>query len=201
MVQYLVSTASWLVMMRLVSVFGSAATAGYTIAIRVIVFALLPSWGMGNAAATMVGQNLGVLRPHRAERSVWLAGAANTGFLALFALLFFLYAEETVGFFSMDPEVVRHGAACLRIVSYSYICFGFGMVTVQAFNGAGDTTTPTWINLVSYWLVQIPLAYLLALPLGLGTRGVFWAITVAQVVLAAAAVAWFRRGTWKTRWV
>ncbi len=197
MVQYLVGTASWLVLIRILSAFGSAALAGYTIALRIFVFALLPSWGLGNAAATLVGQNLGAGKPDRAERSVWITSWANVTFLVGFTAALLIWSEELMLLFTPETEVVYFGALCLTIVGYSYVFLAFGMVTVQAFNGAGDTTTPTWINLISYWIVQIPLAYALAHPFGLGAKGVFIAITVAQAVLAVIGVAWFRRGKWK----
>ncbi len=199
MFQFLIGTASWLGVMRILATFGGAALAGYTIAVRVIVFALLPSWGMGNAAATLVGQNLGADRPDRAERSVWITGFTNMVFLGVVGVLFMLYARPVVEIFSSDGAVVAMGVDCLRIVSFSYVFLAFGMVTVQAFNGAGDTATPTAINLFCYWLVQIPLAYVLAIPVGLGPRGVFFAICVGQAVLAVTGVVCFRRGSWKKR--
>lgn len=201
MVQYMVGTASWLLLIRILAAFGSAALAGYTIAIRVFVFALLPSWGLGNAAATLVGQNLGAGKPDRAERSVWITSFTNVVFLGLFSLILLFQSEAIVRFFTPEPEVVFYGAMGLEIISYSYIFLAFGMVTVQAFNGAGDTTTPTWINLISYWIVQLPLAYALAHPYGMGPQGVFIAITVSQIVLAGIGVLWFRQGKWKLKQV
>lgn len=195
--QYLIGTASWMGIMRIVAVFGSGAMAGYTIAVRVIIFALLPSWGLGNAAATLVGQNLGARRPERAERSVWITGLVNMVFLGLAAVLLQFIAEPVVGLFSPEPEVVRYGASCLRIVSLSYVFWAYGMVVVQAFNGAGDTFTPSWINFLCFWLIQIPLAYALALPFGFGPNGIFIAIAVAQSTLAVVSVLVFRRGRWK----
>ena len=198
-VQYLVSTASWLALFRILSRFGSDALAGYTIAIRVLVFALLPSWGMGNAAATLVGQNLGARQPDRAERSVWLTSLANMVFLGLVAIGLLLFSEPLARVFTKDPAVVAYSVDCMRIVSYSYVFFGFGMVTVQAFNGAGDTRTPTWINVVAGWLLQIPLAWGLAVTLGWGATGVFAAIAIAQALLALISVAVFRLGYWKLK--
>jgi len=195
--QYLIGTASWMGIMRIIAEFGSAALAGYTIAVRVIVFALLPSWGMGNAAATLVGQNLGARQPDRAARSVWITSFVNMVFLGLVAVVIQFIAVPMIALFTSDPEVIPHGAECLRIVSYSYVFWAYGMVVVQAFNGAGDTLTPTWINLLCFWVLQIPLAYALAVPFGFGPRGVFAGIAVAQSALAIVGILAFRRGTWK----
>ena len=199
MFQFLVATASWLGLMRIVAVFGDAALAGYTVALRIIIFALLPSWGMSNAAATLVGQNLGAGKPERAERSVWVTGFANMCFLGLVAVTFVIFAEELIGIFTNDPAVVPYGVSCLRFISYGYIFYAYGMVMVQSFNGAGDTNTPTVINLCCYWLFQIPLAYSLAIPFGFGANGVFVAITISESMLAVVSVVVFRRGKWKTR--
>jgi putative MATE family efflux protein len=199
--QFLIATASWLALVRLMTPFGATALAGYTIAIRIIVFAILPSWGLCNAAATLVGQNLGARKPDRAERAVWLTGFYNMAFLALVTVVFVLFADGIVALFTTDPQVRALGGQCLRIISYGYVIYAWGMVMVQAFNGAGDTTTPTWINLCCYWLFQIPLAYVLARSLGLGVHGVFWAIPIAELMIAAAAVYFFRRGAWKTHMV
>ncbi|GIV62220.1 MAG: MATE family efflux transporter [Rhodothermaceae bacterium] len=197
--QYLIGTASWLGVIRIIATFGSAAVAGYTIAVRVIIFALLPSWGLGNAAATLVGQNLGAKKAERAARAVWITAFVNTAFLGLVALAIQFVATPLVMLFTTDPAVIPYGTACLRIVSYSYVFWAFGMVVVQAFNGAGDTDTPTWINLVCFWLIQIPLAYLLARPLEMGPNGVFAAIAIAQAILAVLGVLAFRQGRWKRK--
>ncbi len=197
--QFLIGTASWLVLFRLINTFGEAAAAGYTVAIRILVFALLPSWGMGNAAATLVGQNLGAGKPDRAERSVWITAFSNAVFLGLVAVGMYLFAEPLVAFFTDDPAVIAIGKQCLRIISYTYVLFAFGAVTMQAFNGAGDTTTPTWINFFSYWLLQIPLAYVLALGVGWEAAGVFAAVAIAQAILAIIGIVVFRRGHWKTK--
>lgn len=199
MFQFLIATASWVALIRMVAMFGDAALAGYTVALRIIIFAILPSWGMSNAAATLVGQNLGAKKPARAERSVWVTGFANMCFLGLVAITFITFAERLIGIFTTDPDIVPYGVACLRFISYGYIFYAYGMVMVQSFNGAGDTSTPTLINLCCYWLIQIPLAYTLAIPLHFGAKGVFAAITIAESLLAVVAMLAFRRGRWKTR--
>jgi len=199
MFQVLIGTASWIGLVRIISGFGSAALAGYTIGIRIIVFALLPSWGMSNAAATMVGQSLGAGKPDRAERSVWIAGFYNMIFLGVVGLGFVVGAPALVRLFTSDPAVVPYGVACLRYVSYGFLFYAYGMVLTQAFNGAGDTWTPTWLNLFVFWLWEIPLAYVLAKVLGWGPRGVFVAITVAFSTLAVASALLFRRGRWKLK--
>jgi putative MATE family efflux protein len=196
-VQFLIATASWLGLVRILTPFGAAALAGYTIAIRIIIVAILPSWGMTNAVATLVGQNLGARKPERAERAVWITGLYNMVFLVGVAFVFILWPERLVAVFTADPEVLSLGASCLRVVSYGYAFYAWGMVMEQAFNGAGDTTTPTWINLFCYWLFQIPLALGLAKGLGLGPLGVFLAITIAESVVALVGILLFRRGRWK----
>jgi putative MATE family efflux protein len=198
-VQFLVATASWVALVRIVAMFGSAALAGYTVALRIIVFTILPSWGMANAAATLVGQNLGAGKPDRAERSVWLAAFSNMVFLALVALVFIVFAEPLVGIFQVPEAALAYGVDCLRYVSYGYVFYAYGMVIVQAFNGAGDTLTPTYINLGCYWLLQIPLALVLALPSGWGAQGVFTAITIAESLIAVVGILVFRRGSWKQK--
>lgn len=197
MFQFLVATASWLGLTRIIAIFGSSALAGYTLSLRIVIFALLPSWGMANAAATLVGQNLGAGKPERAEHSVWRAGLCNMIFLGLVALVFITFTERIVGVFSRDPNVVSYGVTSLRLLSYGYIFYAYGMVMVQAFNGAGDTFTPTLINLACYWLFQIPLAYALAIHFDLGARGAFIAIPVAESLLTVVAIIFFRRGRWK----
>jgi putative MATE family efflux protein len=197
--QYLIATASWVALMRLVTVFGGAAVAGYSIAIRIVLFALLPSWGMSNAAATLVGQNLGAGKPDRAERSVWVAGFSNMVFLAVVTVAFVVFTEPLIGIFTSEPEVLSYGVDALRYISYGYVFYAYGMVMVAAFNGAGDTSTPTYINLFCYWLFQIPLAYVLAITMNFGAHGVFTAITISESLLAVVGILFFRRGKWKTR--
>lgn len=195
--QFLISTVSWLFLARIIIQSGSAAFAGYQIAIRVIIFTILPSWGMANAAATLVGQNLGAGKPDRAEKSVWKAGFLNMVFLGFISIAFFLLAETIMRIFTQDEEAIRYGKQCLTIVAFGYVFFGYGMVVIQSFNGAGDSRTPTIINIFIYWLFQVPLAYFMSMTLGFGASGAFWAIAIAESVLAVVAILAFRRGTWK----
>ena len=197
--QFLIGTSSWVIMVWIIGGFGSAAVAGYTLAIRLIVFAILPSWGMANAAATLVGQNLGANSPERAEASVWRAGTYNMFFLVGVSIIFIAFANPLIRLFTQEEEVIHYGVSCLRWVSYGYGFYAWGMVMVQAFNGAGDTYTPTIINFFCYWLFQLPLAYLLAKQTGLGATGVFMAITAAESLIAVVGILVFRRGRWKAR--
>src|SRR6266566_3157268 len=197
--QVLVGTASYVGLVRIMSTFGSAALAGYTISIRILVFALLPSWGLSNAAATMVGQSLGAGKPERAERAAWLAAGYNMAVLGAVGLLFIAFAGPIVGVFTRDPVALPTGALALRTMSFGFVFYALGFVLTQAFNGAGDTWTPTWINLACFWLWEIPLAYLLALVWGFGPQGVFVAITVGYSTLALVSVVLFKRGRWKLR--
>jgi len=197
--QNIVGMASWVGLVRILAGFGSGALAGYTIAVRVIVFALLPSWGLSNAAATMVGQSLGARKPKRAEEAVRRAGLYNMVFLSAVGLVFALATEPLVGAFTGDPEVRAYAVRCLRLVALGFPFYAWGMVLTQSFNGAGDTWTPTWLNFLCFWLLEIPLAWVLAGPLGLGPTGVFLAITTAFSTLAVASWMVFRRGRWKTR--
>jgi putative MATE family efflux protein len=195
--QVLIGMASWVGLARTVSSFGTNAVAGYTIGIRAIIFALLPSIGMSNAAATMVGQALGAKKPDRAERAVWKAGFYNLMFLGSVGLIFVLFARQIVGLYTTDPNVVPYGVDCLRIISCGFLFYAYGMVLTQSFNGAGDTWTPTIINLFVFWLWELPLAYVLAIVFGIGPRGVFLAIMIAFSTLAIVSALVFRRGKWK----
>src|SRR5258705_3861833 len=197
--QVFVGMASWIGLVRIISSFGSNAVAGYTFGIRVILFALLPSWGMANAAATMVGQALGAKNPERAERAVWRAGFYNMIFLGIIGLLFVVLARQIIWLFTNDPAVMPYGVDCLRIVACGFLFYAYGMVLTQSFNGAGDTWTPTIINLFVFWLWELPLAYMLAIVFHFGPRGVFLAITIAFSTLALVSAVLFRRGRWKTR--
>jgi putative MATE family efflux protein len=197
--QILIGTASYVGLVRILSVFGSDALAGYTIGIRVIIFALLPAFGISNAAATMVGQNLGAKRPDRAEQAVWTSALYNMVFLGAVGLVFFLLARPIAGLFTSDPAVQPFAVSCLRTVSLGFLFYAVGMVLTQSFNGAGDTWTPTLINLGVFWLWEIPLAWWLAVHAGLGPRGVFIALTVAYSTLAVVSAVLFRRGAWKEK--
>jgi len=197
--QVFIGMASWIGLVRIISSFGSNAVAGYTFGIRVILFALLPSWGMANAAATMVGQALGAKDPERAERAVWKAGFYNMIFLGVVGLLFIFFAPQIIWFYTDDPNVAHYGVDCLRIVAYGFLFYAYGMVLGQSFNGAGDTWTPTIINLFVFWLWEIPLAYVLSVKAGMGPRGVFVAMMVAFSTLAVVSAAVFRLGRWKKK--
>ena len=197
MFQYAVQMASWIGVVRIIASFGSAAVAANTLAIRIIIFAILPSWGMSNAAATLVGQNLGAGKPERAERSAWLTGFYNMLFLGAVGLIFITFADPIIGLFTQDPAVAPLAVSGLRLLSYGYLSYAYGMVLTAAFNGAGDTFTPTVLNLVSFWACQIPLAWLLAFHTGLGPRGVFLTVVISDSLLAALSVLLFRRGEWK----
>lgn len=197
--QFLIATASWIALVRLIQTFGSQATAGYTLAIRIIIFSILPSWGLSSAAATLVGQNLGAKRPDRAEHAVWRAAFFDMIFLGGVSLVYLLFAPQLVGLFSPDRVVIGYAASCLRIVSVCYALYAYGMVIVQAFNGAGDTRTPSLINLVCFWMVQLPLAFTLAKGMHIGPKGVFFAILIAETLLALIAIYVFRLGRWKQK--
>ena len=196
--QILIASASWIFLMRIIAQMGSEAVAGYTIGIRLIVFTILPAMGISNAAATLVGQNLGAEKPDRAESSVWKAAFYNMLFLLGVSIIYIIYAEPIVLIFSDDPEVVNAGVLTLRIISAGYLIYGYAMVVGQAFNGAGDTRTPMIINIICFWLMEIPLGYALAVLLGWGLPGVCWAIVISETVMAVIFVWLFRKGKWKT---
>lgn len=196
--QFLIGTSSWVFLMRIMSEFGSEVLAGYTIAIRVMVFTLMPAWGLSNAAATLVGQNLGAQRPDRAEESVWKTGKYSAYFMGFVSVVYLVFAPQIIMFFNTTPDVVANGSLCLRIIAAGYIFYGYGMVMINAFNGAGDTKTPTYINFVCFWLFQLPFAYLIAISLNFGPVGVFTAITVTEVIIAIVAIILFKKGKWKT---
>lgn len=195
--QMLVSMTSWIFLMRILAAVGSEAVAGATIAMRIMMFTMMPAWGLSNAAATLVGQNLGAGHPDRAESTVWQIGRYNMVFLVAVSLVFFFFNKELVGVFTEDATVIAVGAEWLRILSYSYFVYGWWMVSVQAFNGAGDTKTPTLINLVFFWLIQIPLAYFLAITLNLEHVGVFWAVFASETAVGLFTLWLFSRGAWK----
>ncbi len=195
--QFAIADVSWIGLVRIVSLFGSAALAGYTIAIRIVIFVILPSWGLSNAAATLVGQNLGAKQPQRAEQSVWRTGLYNMIFLGTVGVFFVFLAEPVIRLFTNDPAVVPLAVSCLRIISYGNIGYAYGMVMLQAFNGAGDTVTPTIVNFFGFWLLEIPLAYALAVPFHFRANGAYFAIVIAEAAIAAAGILLFRRGRWK----
>src|ERR1700735_4673098 len=195
--QFAIAHTSWIGLVRIVSFFGAAALAGYTIAIRIVIFVILPSWGLSNAAATLVGQNLGAGHPERAEKAVWRTGLYNVIFLGSIGVIFIFFSAQIVRLFTHDPAVIPLGAACLRIVSYGNLGYACEMVMLQAFNGAGDTLTPTLVNLFGFWLLEIPLAYWLAIRFGMRSRGVFYSIVIAECAIAVASVLLFKHGRWK----
>jgi Na+-driven multidrug efflux pump len=195
--QVFIGTASWIGLIRVLSGFGAEAVAGYTIAIRIVLFALLPAWGLANAAATMVGQALGAKDPDRAERSVWLAGRMNLAFLGTVGVIFLIAAPWIVGLFGADAVTQGYATRALRIISAGFFFYAFGMVLNNAFNGAGDTWTPTIMNLVCFWVLEIPLAWVLSHTLGMGPNGVFLAAVIGWSTLAVLAAVIFHRGRWK----
>jgi len=195
--QFLIASASWIILARIVARFGSASIAGYTVALRVIMFFILPAWGMSNAAATLVGQNLGAGKPERAEQSVWKTARYNAIFMIFVSLLVLIFSKYIIGFMNNDEEVEMIASKALRIMSFGYIFFGVGMVINSSFNGAGDSKTPTWINLFGFWAFQIPLAYLLAITFKLGPTGVFFAIIITEALITTAGIIIFRMGKWK----
>jgi len=195
--QFAIAHTSWIGLVRIVSVFGSAALAGYTIAIRILIFVILPSWGLSNAAATLVGQNLGAKQPERAEKSVWRTGLYNMIFLGVVGVFFITFAEPVIRLFTNDPAVIPLAVSALRIFSYGNIGYAYAMVMLQAFNGAGDTITPTIVNFFAFWMLEIPLAYFLALHTRMQAHGVYWSVVVAEAAMAAISIILFKRGYWK----
>ena len=196
MLQFAIANTSWIALVRIISIFGASAVAGYTVAIRIVVFFILPSWGLSNAAATLVGQNLGAKKPERAAQSVWQTGFYNMVFLGVIGVFFIVFATPVVRLFVNDPAVVPIAATALRTFSCGNIAYAYGMVMLQAFNGAGDTMTPTIVNFFGFWVLEVPLAWLLAMPAGLRGEGVFLSIVIAQACVAAAGIVLFRRGKW-----
>jgi putative MATE family efflux protein len=199
--QFIIANSSWVIMVRLVAEFGSTVLAGYTIAIRLLVFSLLPSFGLSNAAATLVGQNLGARKPERAVRSTNITAVINMILLAIIGLLFIIFPQFFIRLFIQDPAVVATGAVCLRIISYGNLAYGAGMVIVQSFNGAGDTSTPTRINIFCFWLLEIPLAWFLAMKTGMAETGVYTAIVIAEIMMTVVGYYFFRKGKWKEKQV
>ena len=197
--QNIIATSSWIGLVAIIASFGSVAVAGYTVAIRIMIFSLLPSWGISNAAGTLVGQNLGADRPERAEQSAWITGKYNVILLGIIGLAYVIFPEFWVGLLSTDQNVISQGALCLRIVSYGFLSYAMGMVMLHSFNGAGDTVTPTKINILCFWFIEIPMAYLLAKVMGAGEQGVYWAIVIAETTLTLTAIFIFRKGKWKEK--
>ena len=195
--QMIIAMTAWIFLMRILASLSTEAVAGATIAMRIMMFTLMPAWGMSNAAATLVGQNLGAGHPERSEAAVWRIGWMNMAFTVAVSVLFFVWHDAIVGLFSDDPAVIAIGGEWLSILAYSYFVYGWWMVAVQAFNGAGDTMTPTWINLVFFWLLQIPLSWALALPLGWAHSGVFWGVFVSETAVGIFTLWLFSRGGWK----
>jgi putative MATE family efflux protein len=199
--QFLIQSASWVFMVRILSIYGSEVIAGYTIALRIIIFTILPSWGLANSGATLVGQNLGAGKPERAIKSAWTIAYINMGFMTIIAIFFFFFAEQFIVFFDSTPQVVETGVNCLKILAAGYVVFAVGMVITQAINGAGDTMPATIFNLISFWLIQIPLAYYLAENQGMKEIGVFISIIVSDALLALMAVLYFKSNRWQHKQV
>ncbi len=196
--QFFIGTSSWVILMMIMATFGSDVLAGYTIAIRIMMFTLMPAWGMSNAAATLVGQNLGAQKPERAEQSVWKTGKYAAIFMGTVSIIYLIFARTFLSWFTDNPIVIENGAVCLQIIAAGYLAYAYGMVVIQSFNGSGDTYTPTLINFICFWLFQLPFAYLMAVVLEYGPIGVFWAITLAEILIAIIGIWFFRKGKWKT---
>ncbi|MGI9249334.1 MAG: MATE family efflux transporter [Woeseiaceae bacterium] len=199
--QFLIATASWIGVMRIVAIYGSSAIAAYTIALRMMEFTFLPAWGLGNAAATLVGQNLGAKKPDRAEQSAWQAAKYNAAFMTIAGAFMLIFAQGITGLFTNEPDVLRWGTSCLQILGIGFPMYAVGMVMIQSMNGAGDTATPAAMNFICFWLIQIPLAFVLATRTELGPNGAFVAIVVSESLLTILSVIFFRRGTWKLQTV
>jgi putative MATE family efflux protein len=197
MFQFIIGSCSWIFLARIIAESGTAAVSGYGTAIRICIFTILPAWGLANAAATLVGQNLGANQPDRAEKSVWRAALITCCFFAIVAVVFFLFGDKLMHFFTHDKEAITAGTECLHILAIGYVFFAYGMIISQAFNGAGDTRTPTYINLFVFWVLQIPLAWILAKYLRMGPTGVYIAIGIAEMILAIVSIVIFRKGKWK----
>ncbi len=195
--QFLIGTSSWVILMRIISEFGSEVLAGYTIAIRVMLFTLMPAWGMSSAAASLVGQNLGAKKPERAEESVWKTSTYCSIFMGFVSIFYLVFAPQIIEIFNETADVVKYGSLCLRIIAGGYVFYGYGMIVLNAFNGAGDTKTPTYINFVCFWLLQLPFAYIMAITLNYGPVGVFWSITLGEVAMTIISIIWFKKGHWK----
>ncbi len=195
--QFLIDSASWIFLVRIIAEFGNHALAGYTIALRIIIFTLLPAWGLSSAAATLVGQNLGAQKAKRAEMAVWLTARYNVIFLGTVTLIFLAFGNHLSAIFTQEAEVIAVASEALAIITLGYVFFGLGMVMIQAFNGAGDTRTPALINIAVLWLIEIPMAWLLAIPLDMGVTGIFIAIAVCHSLHALASWWLFRKGKWK----
>lgn len=197
--QYLIATLSWLFLIRIISEFGSIALAGYTIGIRIIIFALLPAWGLSNAASTLVGQNLGAKQPDRAERSVWITSYVNMFFMGFQGLTLFIFPEFLMGIFTDDALVIEQGVLTLQIIAVGFVLYGLGMVIVQGINGSGDTLTPTWINFVSFWVIELPTAYIMAIVFDMGLTGACISIVIGETMLTLIGLYVFKKGKWKLR--
>jgi putative MATE family efflux protein len=196
--QHLIGTASWIGLMRIMAEFGSVVLAGYTIAIRIVIFFFLPAVGFSNAAATMVGQNLGAKNPDRAEKSAWIAAWLNMAFLGAAGIVLILFSHEIISWFINDATVIETGAQGLQMVSYGMLFYGLGMVMLNAINSAGDTSRPTWFSVIAFWIIELPLAYYLAFQTSLAANGVYISIVIAESILALLGLWWFWKGKWKT---